>query len=673
MLPRRQLLKWHVCTTGMLPKQTNTTTTTPTNTDGCGAQGKGREPRWGMFARWECAEDDATVVFDPSLKPGEQYLDPAPTTTTDPRLYKQDAKAVFLAKAANKHRSDRRTGRERMKRRANRKTKAQKVKNLPKSVTCDILLGGDIEPHPGYMRAGARRPVICRDCGGAHVWRKCTATGEEKRDYALARQFAAITGHKNDMASIKETFDFGPAACENSKAEQKPPKKELTIIREVKSEKREADLVECVIEPRWKDMPVAPAPYRFGGRIVSAPSLRDAIRQTWLRKNEGMETMMRQMADPSYEAPGFKVGVTPHHVAPMARAPDNTLDGIHPTVECLSRYLSEVHPKTESWVDALLHFRLPKRLAETDSIEYLTHKFNGVDKRLVSDSLVEMVKRPLVIGRWTYHAPVEYTEHKWIRSWRDSLTGVIPMEERVVYFCPHLVSNTLRDMPLKTSIEAVRANSRQRLLRCAGLPLADNLAAEVVAGSEAVVEALCLSGQLNSSVVGELSLFDLQSCRNDWGAVPPFSPQERPTPLVIEPARPTCRSRRPATSVINVWTAYTIVSHARKTIGCIRAAMFLVTLLSLWTEMTRTLLCEGIRSVLLGSYQSYQQVSLMISAHSFLIGCSAMLCLLTLSPLRTGLNRLVIASLEYVNSGTCLMLLNMIPRARRARLASTAS
>ena len=128
------------------------------------------------------------------------------------------------------------------------------------------------------------------------------------------------------------------------------------------------------------------------------------------------------------------------------------------------------------------------------------------DDRLVSDRAIPVVQEPIVFGYVSIVVP------KPVPSWRESLTGCLSgyykllcskvgIEKRETMpinfvFCPHQVSATLITYPANVSQETVENSSRQKILRLPSLPIPQQMAAQVAAGSEFVTNKVAVH-QLN--------------------------------------------------------------------------------------------------------------------------------------------------------------------------------
>lgn len=174
------------------------------------------------------------------------------------------------------------------------------------------------------------------------------------------------------------------------------------------------------------------------------------------------------------------------------------MDGWRPDVRTLDKLLKITHNDQEYWIKAILKCRLPAPLTQTVDLTYV--RTNAVEEtdRLCTDANMKMVDKQVVVGVWRYNAPHEYANWPRLHKFLDWCLWRQPLDLNVVLFSPHLVSIGIRDHSIHASRDAVMANTRSRLSRVAGMPLADGCAAQILAGSEFVVEALASSGQLNT-------------------------------------------------------------------------------------------------------------------------------------------------------------------------------
>lgn len=133
------------------------------------------------------------------------------------------------------------------------------------------------------------------------------------------------------------------------------------------------------------------------------------------------------------------------------------------------------------------------------------------DDRLVSDRAIPIVEEPIWFGYVDVLVPAP------IPSWRESLFGCVAgyfhtakarlgrdtrqTLLRSFVFCPHQVSVALTTFPTNCTQEQVDNSSRQKLLRLPSLPIPQTLAAQVLCGSEMVVN-LVATHQLNALGAG---------------------------------------------------------------------------------------------------------------------------------------------------------------------------
>lgn len=175
-------------------------------------------------------------------------------------------------------------------------------------------------------------------------------------------------------------------------------------------------------------------------------------------------------------------------------------DGVRPTVEYLNCWLSNNFNEK----------------CYTTEIEYTVHDTRDEDLRVLPDTQNKCDPRHVILGRWSYVVETPRTLWEWLRGPDksedesfDEWLNLVPQYESTYWFCPHLVTCGVREIPLNTNLDAIKANARARILRIPTLNLADTLTAAVLAGSE-LMTVIIAQDQLNSMWVPDQGPFGTQ-------------------------------------------------------------------------------------------------------------------------------------------------------------------
>jgi len=367
----------------------------------------------------------------------------------------------------------------------------------------------------------------------------------EFRNYILAMHYKPGSQHgRRSMASGKVAFKtYKHAVLATQEVTLSAPSPSTSNTIDKGKERAQADIVSMGLATP--------------DTVITTPAVRP------IQPKEVVEPVAKPVA-------GVKKDMTPPQ--------EHVRDGVRPTIAHLDEWLDESYPGA--------------------STKYLTDFIsdNDYDHRILSKVTTPCDRYRMYICKWKIVSRVECTLFSWLsgpgagQGWLDWLENRPRETTQTIYFCPHLISIALNDTPLRTNIDALKSNARSKISRTPALNIPDRLDAEVMAGSE-LLYVIIAQSQLNSSWVPINGPFGTQWSGTASKTILRANTESirRFTPSDIGPMKPTYSVRSRSYSTRSTYKV--LLRHGCGLVISVAStlALFLVTLLSLWTEMTRIL------------------------------------------------------------------------------------